>query len=203
MQVRFATPSLHAVDDESARLLILTFFADDRPLQGLPGLVDWRLNGRISKLIRTEFVDGHFREATLRPLDRRLPFAEVLLIGLGERADYDAERFETICRFAFGTVARLGTLDLAMQLPGRIGLDVGLREAVRGWQRALVASFTPAELAELRICLLDAPEVQRELAEPLRRVAASFGDARAEAVELDDLGPAGGTLRSVQRIGNS
>ena len=168
MKVRLAQPRLESLDELHGRCLVLTCFADDRPLRGLTGLVDWRLNGRLSRLVLREFVDGHYREATLTPSTSRLTFDRVLLIGMGKRSEFNADRFEETCRFCFDTLVRMEVLDFAMSLPGRVGLDVGLRQALAGWRRALSESFAPEHVAELQVTILETPEVQRELVEPMR-----------------------------------
>lgn len=171
MKVRLAQPKLEALDELAADgqgCLVLTSFADDRPLRGLTGLVDWRLNGQLSRLMLRDFIDCHYQEAMLTPIPGRLPFERLLLVGMGRRTDFSAVRFEDVCRFCFQAIAGMGVSQFAMALPGRVGLDVGLRQALAGWRRALTDSFTPEQLAVLDVCILESPEVQRELAEPMR-----------------------------------
>ena len=168
MKVRLAQPRLEALDELQAGCLVLTCFADDRPLRGLTGLVDWRLNGQLSRLMQRDFIDGHFHEARLTPIGGRLPFDRLLLVGMGKRSEFNAQRFEDTCRFCFETLVKLPTLDFAMCLPGRVGLDVGLRQALAGWKRAMADAFRPEHLAQLSITILEASEVQRELVEPMR-----------------------------------
>ncbi len=176
MTFAFAEPKLEALDELDNRCLVLTFFADDRPLRGLTGRVDWRLCGQLSRLMISDFVDGHFCEAMLTPLGGRLPFERLLLVGMGRRSDFGPERFEEICRFCFGALARMGVNDFAMSLPGRVGLDVGLRQALRGWRSALIETFEPEALGGLRVCILEAADVQRELVEPMRDLERELQD---------------------------
>ena len=182
MKLRLALPKLDAVDElpggEDA-CLVLTSFADDRPLRGLTGLCDWRLNGQLSRLLQRDFIDGHYQDAMLVPITGRLPFGRVLLVGLGKRSDFNAQRFEDVCRFCFAKLLGMGTLRFAMALPGRIGLDVGVRQALAGWRRAVHESFPPETLADLDISLLEAAEVQRELVEPMRNLERELNELAA------------------------
>ena len=73
----------------------------------------------------------------------------------------------------------MGTLHFAMALPGRIGLDVGVRQALAGWRRAVHESFPPETLADLDISLLEAAEVQRELVEPMRNLERELNEIAA------------------------
>jgi len=153
---------------DGQRCLVLTTFVDDRPLRGLTGLVDWRLNGQLSRLMLRDFIDGHYQEAMLTPIAGRLPVDQVLLVGMGKRSDFSAQRFEDICRFCFDALVRLHIVDIAMCLPGRVGLDVGVRNALAGWRRAIADAFPPEMLGSVEITILETPEVQRELVEPMR-----------------------------------
>ncbi len=182
MKLRLALPRLDAVDDlpggEDA-CLVLTSFSDDRPLRGLTGLIDWRLNGQLSRLLQRDFIDAHYQDAMLVPIAGRLPFGRVLVVGLGKRSDFNAQRFEEVCRFCFAKLIGMGTLHFAMALPGRIGLDVGVRQALAGWRRAVHESFAAETLADLEIYLLEAAEVQRELVEPMRNLERELNELAA------------------------
>ena len=56
---------------------------DLRPPQGLAGLCDWRLNGRISRELKRGRVDLGMGEVTLIGAPRRLGGARLALVGLG------------------------------------------------------------------------------------------------------------------------
>ncbi|MCO4760626.1 MAG: hypothetical protein KC502_03935, partial [Myxococcales bacterium] len=184
MKLRYAEPNLHELDGEQAVCLVLTAFADDRPLRGLAGRVDWRLNGQLSRLMLRRFVDGHFCEAMLTPLVDRLPFQRLLLVGMGTRAAFNERRFADICRFTFDTLSRMHITDFAMAMPGRIGLDVGLRQALNGWEDGIASAFPAEMIQQLNICLIESSEVQRELIEPLRRSCRDLDDRAAAALRV-------------------
>ncbi len=182
MRIHLAQPRLETLDDfepsrDGQRCLVLTTFVDDRPLRGLTGLVDWRLNGQLSRLMLRDFIDGHYQEAMLTPIAGRLPVEQVLLVGMGKRSDFNAQRFEDICRFCFDTLVRLHIVDIAMCLPGRVGLDVGVRNALAGWRRAIAEAFPPEMLSVVEITILETPEVQRELVEPMRLLEREMNQA--------------------------
>ena len=76
--------------DESVRdCLVLPVFKDDRPLRGAAGLADWRLCGRLSRLIKAERASGEAGEETLvvgRGGWLRLPEELLARAGIGDRA---------------------------------------------------------------------------------------------------------------------
>lgn len=170
MKFALRAPTLEQLDELSGTCLVLTAFSDDRPFRGLTSLVDWRLNGQLSRLLLREFVDAHFQESLLAPVSGRLPFQRILLVGMGRRTEFGAQRFEDICRFVFRSLVGLGITDVAMTLPGLVGREVGLRQAMAGWRRALLEEFDARWLAQLEITLLESPEVQREIADTLRQL---------------------------------
>lgn len=183
MKLRYAEPGLHELDKEHAVCLVLTGFSDERPLRGLAGRVDWRLNGQLSRLMRDSFIDGHFTEAVLTPMASRLPFDRLLFVGMGARADFNEQRFAEICRFTFETLSRMHITDFAMALPGRIGLDVGLRQALRGWEDGIASAFPAEMIQQLKVCLIESADVQRELVEPLRRICRDLAERATDALE--------------------
>jgi hypothetical protein len=61
--------------DETARdCLALPVFKDDRPLRGAAGLADWRLCGKLSRLLKANRASAEAGETILLPPGRRLRF---------------------------------------------------------------------------------------------------------------------------------
>lgn len=68
---------------------LVPWFLDERPLQGLAGLIDWRLSGRLSSMLRSGWCAGRAGESVLLPLEPGLPVRRLLLVGLGRRAEFE------------------------------------------------------------------------------------------------------------------
>ncbi|MBM4344606.1 MAG: hypothetical protein FJ100_14675 [Deltaproteobacteria bacterium] len=181
MKLRLALPRLDTLDELRGELLVLSCFADDRPLRGLTGLCDWRLNGHLSRLVLSEFVDAHWLEATLCPCGGRLPFDRILVVGLGRRNEFNAQRFEETCRFVFARVRGLRVEQFAMMLPGRIGVEVGLRQALVAWRRAVVETWQYQAHGPMSLTLLEPQDLHRELLEPLASLERELGDGAMPA----------------------
>src|SRR6188472_3201569 len=80
--------------DEAARdCLVLPVFRDDRPLRGAAGLADWRLCGRLSRLLKANKATAAAGETMMLPPGRRLRFKRVMWFGLGDAKGYSDERF--------------------------------------------------------------------------------------------------------------
>lgn len=117
--MRYVAPDLRALDGLSADVIACGIWEDRRPVMGLAGLLDWRLAGRLSKLLKAGFATGARGEALLVPGHPRLPFEKVLLLGLGARSAFGDGVFrETLERFLEcrrGMKAQRAVLEL----PGR------------------------------------------------------------------------------------
>jgi len=79
--------SNHPLDEIPNQLALVTAFEDVRPLKGRLGLVDWRLNGRLSQLIRSEKFKGGKGEALLMPTRGRIDSTELMILGLGSKTE--------------------------------------------------------------------------------------------------------------------
>lgn len=75
-----------------ADLGLLPVFADERPLLGLSGFVDWRSSGRLTALLRSGLCTGARGERVLLPGRSNLPVGRVVLLGLGTRDEFDVPR---------------------------------------------------------------------------------------------------------------
>ncbi len=93
--------------------------SDETPPHGLAGLLDWRLAGRISKLIERGFITGKVAEVVLVPGKPKLPFDKVLLFGVGNRADFSEPVYRVVVEKMLGTLEGLRARSAVVDLPGR------------------------------------------------------------------------------------
>jgi hypothetical protein len=148
--------------DESARdTLVLPVFKDDRPLRGAAGLADWRLCGRLSRLVKANKATADAGETLLLPPGRRLRFNRVMWFGLGDAKGYTDDRFRKDLAWILSVVTRAGVADWSIQLPGRASGLIGAR-------RAIEIILEDPTLAEQPITLLEDPAGQKDIAELLR-----------------------------------
>jgi hypothetical protein len=167
--------TVHFVAAELSRLgaldpvpaLALSFFSDERPLRGVAGLADWRLGGRLSRLLKAGRLTGRSGEVTLLPPSRqRLPFERLVLFGLGE-SDHPGPFSEGRYRDAVARMrevldkAGLGTY--AVQPPGRATGLIAPRRALELWLEVAAEDRIPAE-----VTVLESASGQKEMSEALR-----------------------------------
>src|SRR5690349_16046170 len=106
--------------DEAQRdCLVLPVFKDDRPLRGAAGLADWRMCGRLSRLVKASRASAEHGETMLLPPGRRLKFGRILWFGVGDAKGYSDARFMEDLAWILEVVGKAGVKDWAMQPPGR------------------------------------------------------------------------------------
>jgi hypothetical protein len=149
--------------DEAARdCLVLPVFKNDRPLRGAAGLVDWRLCGKLSRLLKTSRATAEAGEQMLLPPGRRLRFARIFWFGLGEAKAYSEERFRRDLAWILATLTKAGVNDWAVQMPGRASGLIGARRAVE-------IVLEDQLLADRSITVIEDPAGQKDIAELLRQ----------------------------------
>jgi hypothetical protein len=147
MELSYYPLTMEALDQADAEALCLFVSEDERPLTGLAGLVDWRLSGRLSRMIRAGLVIGAAGEALLTPPGMRLAFKKLFVFGLGS-ASTEPELAARLAD-ALRRLAQAGVRDAALQLPARLPPDRGVQTLMEGdgvIARALVFTAEPAKL---------------------------------------------------------
>ncbi len=119
MDLRFTLPSLRKLDLCGTEVLVAGLTTDERPPHGVAGLVDWRLSGRISRLIQSGFATGEIGEVVLVPGKPKLPFDKVLLFGIGSAAAFSELGFRRVLETMLKTLEGLRARTAVVELPGR------------------------------------------------------------------------------------
>lgn len=108
---------LDALDVEALAVLV----GPERPLQGLAGLVDWRLCGALTRALRGGVYGASPGEALLLPTGGRLRAARVVALGLPEPLDLAS--LGDAARQACDVLRRAGAASFAAALPLVPGAD--------------------------------------------------------------------------------
>jgi len=149
--------------DEAARdCLVLPVFKDDRPLRGAAGLADWRMCGRLSRLVKSNRASAEQGETILLPPGRRLRFSKILWFGLGDARGYSDERFRKDIAWILGVVSKANVTDWTLQAPGRASGLIGAR-------RAIEIILEDRLIVDQPVTLLEDPAGQKDIAELLRQ----------------------------------
>ena len=109
--------SREGIDLQECDVLVSGFFKDERPLKGSAGLIDWRLNGALSRLLAERKLTGDWEETTLIPSQGRIMPRMILLLGLGEVREYSSLRARELCVQLLETLKNLDALKVCLSLP--------------------------------------------------------------------------------------
>ncbi len=184
MDVRFVPLELPRIDTLRAEVAVLPFFADERPLRGAAGLCDWRLCGKLSRVLQRGRVTGALGEVTLVPGRPRLPFDKLLLVGCGPGADFDEAAHAAVVTRIVRTLEGLRLRACALSLPGRGAGRLGPAEAVRWFLRSLdddpLDEVIVLDEADAWRAMLPVVEAERQ------RLQRARDRAEADEAEADD-----------------
>jgi len=109
--------SVEDVDLQECELLVTGFFQDERPLKGTSGLMDWRLNGTISQLLKRGKITGQWQESTLIPSHGRVVAPWILLLGLGKLREYSTLRLRDLFPQLYEILKNLKTSKVCLSFP--------------------------------------------------------------------------------------
>jgi leucyl aminopeptidase len=159
----FLPVDLHRWDrGPAADALLIPVWSDVRPLRGAAGLLDWRLCGRLSQMIR----DGRFSGAAGEKLllaTNRIPWQRVLAVGLGDSKSFDDDGLRQAIDCGLEALRRLGGHSLAIALPGRDMDLIRPDRAMRGFLDVLGESERTCGPWLERLTVIDAAPSAKSL----------------------------------------
>jgi Cytosol aminopeptidase family, N-terminal domain len=109
--------STEKVDEQECDVLVTGVFQDERPLQGVVGWIDWRLNGKLSRFLIDQKLTGEWKETTLIPSQGRITPRMILLLGLGKWKEYTYFRLRELSPHVLETLHKLNITSLCLALP--------------------------------------------------------------------------------------
>ncbi|EKD42190.1 MAG: hypothetical protein ACD_73C00279G0009 [uncultured bacterium] len=119
------------VDKIVSNLIVATIFSDVRPFHGTAALLDWRLNGRLSKIIMKHKFKGNFRESLLLPSEGRIKSKEILLVGLGAYDSFNESYVAAYVQYLLKTMANMKMQDFLVSFTDFIADRFEWRNSVR------------------------------------------------------------------------
>jgi len=127
------------------------FFSDQRPLQGPAALLDWRLNGQLTALLRDGRVEGRPGEHVVVANNGKLRSDWILFAGAGRIAKLDLRKWRELVGNLWGVCRAAGYDSLALALEPMEGFD-------RSQLIALVEELLGDSVNEPVDCLLSVRE---------------------------------------------
>ncbi|MEE9607811.1 MAG: M17 family peptidase N-terminal domain-containing protein [Myxococcota bacterium] len=120
-------PDPGPIERTRAEVAVVTFFAGDRPLRGSAGRADWRLCGRLSRLLAAGDLEAP-GDAALIPTCGGLRAPLLLALALGPGDGFDSRHWEEAAEEAVARCLRLDAATIALPL---LEAPAGGRELAR------------------------------------------------------------------------
>ena len=130
--------------------LLLFHPSDVRPLDGTVAYADWRLNAAVSILWKRKAELLRFGQLTVIATQGKIPSDTIILAGLGEKDDLNADLRREIYRLAAGSAVNLSLTRIAVQevvVENEVGNEsikdlVAALESVEGAESLSVSLFS-------------------------------------------------------------
>ena len=132
--------SFEPIDRQECQLVEAGFFEDERPLRGAAGLLDWRLNGAISREIINGRITGRFKETVIIPSNRRIQSPKILLIGLGPVRRISYPKLREVSAHLLQTLLKINILDFCCSIPHSKPYPLECSKAIEVWVEGLADS---------------------------------------------------------------
>lgn len=124
-------------DRMEGEALATLFFEDDRPVRGPASLLDWRLSGRLTDLLRSGQVAGRIGEKIVTHTNGKLGPTWILFAGGGTWRDLAPAGYRDVIRHLLETCRQAGFTRVALALAPLDGM--GTEETERLVADALAA----------------------------------------------------------------
>jgi len=175
LELHFLPPELRRLDEAKVELCACSIWSDERPMRGLAGLLDWRLGGRLSALVKSGFLQGELGESLLMPGKPHVSFEKVLVVGLGSRTRFDDGTFRQSFAMIASALEGMRVRRAVIELPGRAGGAIEPESAITLALDCLDSLDSVAESPEHEAWWLVEDEasqrrVEKRVAEERRRV---------------------------------
>ncbi|MCD6571582.1 MAG: hypothetical protein J7L53_12855 [Deltaproteobacteria bacterium] len=110
--------------DISCDFLGLWHFSDEKPLKELTGLIDWKLDAKISQLIISGRITGDWGEKVLLGALPPLSGVKIIIVGIGLMSECSPQRIKNAASLMVGTAMKLKEKNICMALPGMGLIDL-------------------------------------------------------------------------------
>lgn len=169
MNLFMVPPALAELDQLDHETLVVSHFQEDRPLRGLAGLVDWRMNGTLNRYVRQGRTTGEVQELVMIPGHKRLHYQRILVLGLGGRKEFSPEVYRQASAFVLGRLRMLNATRFTLGLPGIDALRIPPRQAASLWLAAFYDAYVEPRVNDLEfdVCLVVPKEVHADVKDPL------------------------------------
>lgn len=138
MKSRLSATDIDKIETEA---IVLLFFSNERPLKGATGLIDWRMNGSISRLISKGMISGEKGEATLILPSRRIKSEKILMAGLGDSSTFGEASLKDTAIAIIRQLDKISIKNFAVAMPPLLESHMSTKDAATTLLRQLVETI--------------------------------------------------------------
>jgi hypothetical protein len=174
--ITFLPVDLHRWDHgPGGDVLVIPIWSDVRPLRGAAGLLDWRLCGKISQMIREGRVSGAAGEKLLL-VTGRVPWRRILGVGAGPSEVFGEGDCKATLHCALEAAHGIGAGRMAIAIPGRDMDLVKPDRAIHYLLESIGASQAQGQWLQ-QLTVIDAPAASKTMSELSRDASPPKGTA--------------------------
>lgn len=134
-----AVPVEQSVETLEVDVVAALLFADQRPLTGAIGLLDWRLDGELTRQVQAGVLRGVRGEKLLLRAGDKMRCDWVLVLGGGERRGCGGALLNSAVKEMQESCRRAGFRSLALALPSGVVSMGELGEMLDGTEQSAVS----------------------------------------------------------------
>ena len=138
------------VDHLEVNLVAVPFFSDQKPLDGPVALLDWRLNGLLTRQLSESATRGLPGDRFLVKGNHKVAADWVMFVGCGPHPDSSSNQLQRVVGELMDSVVQAGFRQVG------IGLPFKDKEGLAAWQEVLYPRLSDSSSVRLRECQLSA-----------------------------------------------
>ncbi len=175
MQLNLSTES---PDLPKHKCLALGIFSDEKPPRGICGLIDWRLNGMISREIKQERIRGEYAEKIIIPFLPRIGSEMLLLFGLGKVSDINYDKIYNASYLITQTVDKMALDSCAFDLYGQGRLNLATANITEAVVTGIFdfLSSDIEKLSNMKACLVTSASHLQDVSGGLKQFKTNVND---------------------------
>lgn len=145
-------------DKLKTKCAVVTSFSDQLPFCANAALVDWRLNGRLSRFCQQKRFKCDFEETLLMPSEGRVLAEQIIFLGLGEKARFDEAKVSHLIQYLLSMLAKKGASEFMVSFCDIVSDRFEWRNSIRLMVSKLLdySKMETVYLCESEDCVRDA-----------------------------------------------
>ncbi|MGB9599222.1 MAG: M17 family peptidase N-terminal domain-containing protein [Myxococcota bacterium] len=125
MEIIFKALKKQKIVKDSCSLIICFYFEDERPLRRLAGIIDWKVDCFLSRLIKEKRLYGSEGEIILFASEERFGSTPILICGLGKKRFFSLSTIKDVADLLVGRIEKMNITNFGFALPDFSDTHIG------------------------------------------------------------------------------